>query len=106
MNEILFDLLLCIISLLSILFAKYMIPYVKARIEESEYANLLEIIDIAVRAMEQTLQKSGMGAEKKKRVIAFVSSWLKDKGVRISEDQLDKLIEAAVYNMKHEVDHG
>ena len=56
--------------------------------------------------MEQTLQKSGMGAEKKKRVIAFVSSWLEDKGVRISEDQLDKLIEAAVYNMKHEVDHG
>ena len=40
MNEILFDLLLCIISLLSILFARYMIPYVKARIKESEYANL------------------------------------------------------------------
>lgn len=106
MNEILFELLVALVAIAVTIFVRYVAPYFKYQIEDSKYAGLLEIIDVAVRAAEQTLQRSGAGAEKKKRVVAFVTTWLDGRGIKISEDQLDKLIEAAVYTMKHEVNHG
>lgn len=62
------------------------------------------MVEIAVKAAEQTIKGSGQGAVKKDEVIKFVSKWMIAHGVLITEEQLDQLIEAAVFNMKREVE--
>ena len=52
--------------------------------------------------MEQTIRESGQGKAKKAQVIAFVSAWLAEHDMYITEEQLDKLIEAAVFTMNKE----
>jgi hypothetical protein len=59
-------------------------------------------VEIAVRAAEQTIKGSGQGAIKKDEVINFVTSWMISHGIQISAEQLDQLIECAVYNLKLE----
>ena len=54
----------------------------------------------AVLAAEQILREPGSGVEKKKMVTEFVIKWLSDRGINISESELDILIEAAVKKMK------
>lgn len=62
---------------------------------------ILTGILIAVRAAEQSL-KDETGEFKKSEVLSFVCKWLEDNGVKIDMEQLDKLIECAVYTMKQE----
>ena len=50
---------------------------------------------IAVSAAEQIFKGSGRGEEKKQYVIA----WLKERGFTVDENELDALIEAAVYEL-------
>ena len=61
---------------------------------------MLDMVALAVRAAEQTITGSGQGAVKKAEVVKLVSEWLYGKGINITEDELDQLIEAAVYQMK------
>ena len=60
------------------------------------------MVEVAVRAAEQTIKGSGQGAAKKEEVIKFVTDWMMEHGVTITYDQLEQLIEAAVFNMKRE----
>ena len=102
MNEVLFDLLMGVVIVLSVLITKHLIPFLRQSVNDTEYEQLLVIIAVAVRAAEQTIKESGQGKAKKAEVVAFVSAWLADRNIHITEAQLDKLIEAAVYVMNKE----
>ena len=102
MNEVLFDLLMGVVIVLSVLITKHLIPFLRQSVNDTEYEQLLDIIAVAVRAAEQTIKESGQGKAKKAEVVAFVSAWLADRNIHITEAQLDKLIEAAVYVMNKE----
>ena len=52
-------------------------------------------VTVAVEAAEQLYTGSGRGAEKKAYVVEFLNS----KGFKIDAETLDKLIEAAVFNL-------
>lgn len=99
MNEMLFDVLMGVVIICVIIITKYLVPYIKRLIHESQYAELLDIIEQSVDALEQTIKESGMGKVKKADVVKFVTNWLNTNNFTISEEQLDKLIEAAVYTM-------
>ena len=102
MHEIMIDVLMIVVSILSALVSAYLIPLIKAKTNSEKYADLMDIIVVAVKAAEQTINGSGQGKAKKAEVVAFVSHWLAEKNIRISEAELDKLIECAVYAMKNE----
>lgn len=102
MNKILFDVLVGVLIICITLITRYLIPYIKRLIHDSQYSELLDIINQAVEALEQTVKKSGMGACKKAEVVKFVTNWLNEKKIVISEEQLDKLIEAAVFTMNND----
>lgn len=91
-----------VISVCAALITAYVVPYIKTLKEDARYASVFEIIEIAVRAAEQVIKGSGQGALKKSEVVKFVSEWLERKGIGIMEDELDQLIEAAVFQMKQE----
>lgn len=99
MSDITFTILKIVVSVCAALLTVYAIPYMRSQMEGEWSAALLDIIDVAVRAAEQTIEG---GKVKKEWVVAFVTNWLNQNGIKITEDQLDKLIEAAVYSMNVE----
>lgn len=102
MNDLTFNILKIIVSVATVLISAYVIPLLKEKLNDSKYQRLLEMVEIAVRAAEQTIKGSGQGAIKKEEVVAFVSTWMVSHGINISDSQLDQLIEAAVWQLKQE----
>lgn len=102
MNDITFIILKVVVSICAALVTVYLIPYLKTLRQDRRYASLLDMVEIAVRAAEQTYKESGQGARKKEEVMTFVREWMQNHGISISSYQLDQLIECAVYQMKQE----
>lgn len=99
MSEVMFNILALVVSVCCALIAAYVIPVLKNKLSDEKYGQLLEMINIAVRAAEQIYKESGMGKIKKEQVIDIVTAWMTDHGIIISSKQLDQLIEAAVYEL-------
>ena len=99
MSEVTFNILALVVSVCCALIAAYVIPVLKNKLNDDKYGQLLEMINIAVRAAEQIYKESGMGKIKKEQVIDIVTTWMTDHGIIISSKQLDQLIEAAVYEL-------
>lgn len=98
MNDVTFIILKLVISVCAALITAYVIPYIKTLRNDKRYASLLDMVEIAVRAAEQSL-KNETGEFKKSEVLAYVCHWLENSGIKIEMEQLDKLIECAVYQM-------
>lgn len=81
--------------LLAAIITTFVVPYIKARTTSSQQSQINTWVKIAVAAVEQTC-RDAKGAEKKKRVLG----WLYQHGIVIDEDQIDAMIEAAVYEIK------
>lgn len=99
MNDVLFEVLKAVIVLAVILLTRYAVPYVKEVAEKSKYSWLITWVDIAVRATEQTMFGKVTGVEKKAIVTEFIKRLLISKNITISDEQLDNLIEATVFEM-------
>ena len=102
MNDITFNILKIVIAIATAIISAYVIPLLKENLKDAKYQRLAEMVDIAVRAAEQTIKGSGQGALKKDEVLKFVGLWMETHGIDVSEEQLDQLIECAVYNLKVE----
>ena len=102
MNDISFKILQVVVSVATALISIYVIPLLREKLKSEKYNQVFEIVEIAVRAAEQTITGAGMGAVKKDQVIDFVMRWALSHGILITDEQLDQLIECAVYNLKME----
>ena len=101
MNDVTFAILKIVVSICAALVTVYLIPYIKTLREDKRYAQALDIVQTAVRAAEQSL-KNETGEFKKSEVLTYVCHWLEINGIKVEMEQLDKLIECAVYQMKQE----
>ncbi len=102
MNDLSFKILEVVVSVATALISVYVIPLLHEKLKSEKYNQIFEIVEVAVRAAEQTITGAGMGAVKKDQVIDFVMRWALSHGILITDEQLDQLIEAAVYNLKLE----
>lgn len=102
MNDLTFMLLKVVVSICAAMITAYVIPYIKTLKEDARFAGVIDMIELAVRAAEQTIREQGQGKAKKAEVIRFVSDWMAKNGIRITDEELNALIEAAVYQMNQE----
>ena len=102
MNEITFDILKIVVSVCAALITAFVIPYLKTVSEDKKYKKLVDMVEVAVKAAEQTFRETGQGAAKKEEVTSFVVAWMREHGISITQEQLSQLIEAAVYQMNKE----
>ena len=102
MNDLTFNILKIVVSVVAAIIAFYLVPYIKNKLAEDKYSQLLLMVTIAVQAAEQTIG-DGKGSLKKAEVISFVSNWMTNNGITISEEQLSQLIESAVFQMNLEI---
>lgn len=102
MNEMLFEILKAVLMLAIVLLTRYAIPYVKSLVEDSKYSWLAKWVELSVKSAEQTILGNKTGAEKKAFVTDFIKKLLIQKNITISDEQLNTLIESAVYIMNKE----
>ena len=102
MTDLTFNILKIVVSVVAALIALYLVPYLKNKLQDDKYAQLMLMVTTAVQAAEQTIG-TGQGKLKKAEVISFVSDWMNKNGIVISEDQLSQLIESAVFQMNLEI---
>lgn len=100
MNELTFNILKIVVAVATVFISAYVIPLLREKLNDSRYNRLLDMVEIAVRAAEQTIKADG--AVKKDEVVKFVTEWMIAHGISITQEQLDQLIECAVYNLKQE----
>lgn len=106
MQQIFMDLLYAIIYGVVIwaihTITKKVVPFIELKLSESKYSWAAEIIANAVRAYEQTVSGQGMGEDKFQLVMEYVNRELSKLGIKLSEEQITVLIEAAVQAMNAE----
>ena len=97
MNDILFEAVKAAIVIVMMVGIRYFIPWIKTAIGTSKYKWIVSMISAAVQAAEQMITAEKSGAEKKAIVTKFIKEQLTAHNISISDDQLNTLIEAAVY---------
>lgn len=105
-NEIIMDVVKTCIVLATFIITRYLVPWLKAQIENSEYKWMATIVEDAVKYAEQTIRESGKGEEKKALVLEFIQNQLTIKGIKVTDEQLDALIESAVFGLKKGAENG
>lgn len=84
-----------IIALVVAVITAFVIPWLKGKIDADKLEEIELWVTVAVEAAEQLYNGTGRGEEKK----AYVVKFLQEKGFTLDPDSLDKLIEAAVFNL-------
>lgn len=100
MNEVASLLLKVLIAVIFALITRYLIPYLKTLRDDARWSRLIDMVKVAVEAAEQTIHEDG--TVKKEEVTKFVTEWLKSYGINVTPEEIDKLIESAVYAMNLE----
>lgn len=91
-GEVFVRIVLGVISILGAVITYMVVPYLKSKTSKEQRETIMFWVSVAVSAAEQIFNERGMGAEKKKFVVEF----LVEKGIKVSLDELDVLIESAV----------
>lgn len=103
MNDIIFSVLQIIVSIAVILITRYVIPYIRLKvtniINETVFNEILKMVKSVEQDPDFILS---YGSDKKEEVIVRITEWVNAHGISISQKQISRLIETAVYTMKKE----
>ena len=99
MNDLILKALEFVVIVATIVIIRYVIPWIKGVTAYNEEGIVYGIVQTAVQYAEQTMTG---GAVKKEAVMEYLFSIFQQKGIGIREDQLNALVEAAVYAMNQE----
>lgn len=81
-----------IVLVLGIIITRYLVPFLKEKYTATKVKNTYELVKKAVEAAEKMFPESGTGETKRQYVIDFI----KEKGINITDKDLDVFIESAV----------
>lgn len=85
-----------IIPIIGLVVTYLLVPYLKANTTQKQRDSIYFWVQLAVQAAEQIFSHmEGAGADKKE----FVLEFLKEKGIKVSKEELNILIEAAVLEL-------
>lgn len=84
-------LIVAVLTILAGILTRYLVPWIRSKLTESERQDLLKWVEIAVAAAQQMYYQMS-GPERKQYVLDF----LKQQGFDVSTPEIDAAIEAAV----------
>lgn len=109
-NDIIFNLMVAVVVAIIGAIANELLPYIKKKkveaeiqIRQTRWAWVVDIVDAAVRAVEQTVAGHLHGQDKKDAAKRYIRDILDKNGIRLDDSQIDTLIEAAVRAMNQEM---
>jgi len=95
--ELTMKVLLLLITLCGLLMTYVVVPWVKTKATKEKIADVYGWITKAVAAAEMLFPEELQGTKKKQYVIDF----LQKEGVKLTDEELNTLIEAAVYELNN-----
>lgn len=84
-----------VLALIGALITAFLIPWIKNKTSAEKLEQIELWVTVAVEAAEQIYTGSGKGAQKKAYVLEFLNS----KGFDIDWEEIDMMIESAVFNL-------
>ena len=99
MNDTLFKILEIVVTAVITIVARYLIPILMTELKNCKHEWVYSIVMIAVRAAEQIIQEKGAGEKKYELALRLIH----DAGVKMTDEQLNSLIESAVQIMNAEM---
>lgn len=99
MNEIIYTAVRLVVMVTSVVVARYLVPWLEVNIDHQKFNEVVTWVNQAVMCAQQ-LMSDAEGAEKKQTVMIFLRRLMEDKGIEITDEQLDTLIESAVKQLK------
>ena len=97
MDDIIFEVVKCLVVVLCMVITRYAVPWLKQMTANNQNEVLAFLVDTAVQYAEQCYVS---GKEKKAIVTEYLQIQLAANGIKISDEQLNALIESAVYTLK------
>ena len=97
MENVMYQILSLVLTIIGLIITYYVVPILRSKVSDEKLSLIEMWVNIAVAAAEQ-MKDAGLlpdGQEKKDFVLQFV----KEKGITITDEELDALIEAAVYEI-------
>lgn len=98
MKDIYLEIAKLVVMILAAVITRYLIPWIKAKTESETISLICDWAASAVLAAEQT-HGAGTGAAKKEIVREFIQHILDQKGIELTDAEIDTIIEAAVKQM-------
>jgi hypothetical protein len=95
MDDVMMQIIKLLITIAGLAITYYLVPFLKKKVGEKKFDEIYNLVAIAVNAAEQIFNQPNMGEKKKEYVIKY----LHEKGVKLSEDDLNAIIEAVVYEI-------
>lgn len=84
-----------VLALIGALITAFLIPWIKNKTSAEKLKQIELWVTVAVEAAEQIYTGSGKGAQKKAYVLEFLNS----KGFDLDWEEIDMMIESAVFNL-------
>lgn len=95
MSNISYQIATLLISLIGVILTGLVVPWIRMKLTNEKLITVEMWINIAVAAAEQMKAAGLINVDKKDYVVKFI----RDKGVTITDKELDALIEAAVFEI-------
>lgn len=98
MNGQLFtQIILGIITIIGAIVTYYIVPLLKSKMGETEYAKFIDFVTKLVRSANQIYDNND---EKKKYVLNYSLAWLQTHKIDLTEEQVNAIIEGLVNEVK------
>mgnify|MGYP002715399804 CR=1 FL=1 len=95
MNNTIFNFIITLIPVISIIITGFFIPYIKAKMTGQQLETINQWITYAVNAAEVLFQEAGSGTAKREYVISFIDNMFNRNKEIITREQIRILLEAA-----------
>ena len=100
-HEVVSVIIKAVIAILSVVITTVVIPYIKNKMGEDKYAELVNYVEWAVRCAEQ-LYTPEQWAEKKDYVMKYILEKAKEMNINLTENDINILVEGIVNLVKHD----
>lgn len=99
MDELMMKILELVITVAIAVITRYLVPYIKTKIETEKINEVMRWVAEFVDAAEQ-VYGAKTGKTKKEFVVDAIKKQCEDLGINITEAQIEALIESAVFDLK------
>ena len=97
MSNTTYQIFMLLISLIGVLLTGLVVPWLKLKIGNEKMKDIEKWVTVAVTAAEQMKNAGLLPPDQKKK--DFVLKFIRDKGITITDSELDALIEAATFEI-------
>ena len=93
------NIVMLIVMILTAWVSRYLIPILRSKIGETNYSMIYSLVEDAVLMAQQVMEQEP-GEDRKKFVMRYALDRLEEYGLKVDEELISVMVEAAVKRMK------